>query len=522
LSKEFFFIETSQRIRPSVESFGKNLLMNQISRRALLTGIVGAGLATGLAGCGVGDTKKYLGASSILAREESLLKSGKVQLFNLTAKLNDIDLGGVIAKTWTYDDSFPGKIIRANVGDRLKVNFRNQLPDPTSVHWHGLAIRNDMDGVPGLTTPEVAPNGAFNFDFTLPDSGTYWFHPHSGTQLDRGLYAPLIVDDPNEIVQYDQEWIAILDDWSDGVGKNPDEILADLLNGSGISSGMEGMDHGGNMGNMSDMGGMSDMDAGDVTYPMYLINGRPINDPEVFKSKPGQRIRIRIINAAADTIFNVALSQHKMVVTHTDGFPVKSYPTDSLRIGMGERYDVVVTIGDGVFVFVADAIGKSAIARALIRSGSGPVPEQLFRPAELDTKPLTADLLLASEQVKLPSRKSDRTQDLILQGSMQPYKWTINGRTYDKTKALVVRLDEISTLRIRNRGMMYHPIHLHGHTFQLGAAGENGARKDTVLIPPMGGINVDFAATNPGKWMIHCHNAYHAEAGMMTRLEYIA
>ena len=493
--------------------------MNQISRRALLTGIVGAGLATGLASCGGGDTKKYLGASSILVREESLLKSGKVQLFNLTAKLNEIDLGGVIAKTWTYGDSFPGKIIRANVGDRLKVNFRNQLPDPTSVHWHGLAIRNDMDGVPGLTTPEVAPNGAFNFDFIVPDSGTYWFHPHSGTQLDRGLYAPLIVDDPTETVQYDQEWIVILDDWSDGVGKNPDEILASLLDGSGISSGMNGM---GGMGGMGGMDHGGSMDSGDVTYPLYLINGRPINDPEVFISKPGKRVRIRIINAAADTIFNVALSQHTMTVTHTDGFPVKSYPTASLQIGMGERYDVIVTMGSGVFAFVADAVGKSAIARALIRTSSRAAPAQLFRPAELNSKPLTSDLLQASEQAKLASKKPDRTQDLILSGGMKPYKWSINGRTYDKTEALEVRLNEMGTLKIRNRTMMAHPMHLHGHTFQLGSAGGNGARKDTVLIPSMGGINVDFAATNPGKWMIHCHNAYHAEAGMMTRLEYIA
>lgn len=264
------------------------------------------------------------------------------------------------------------------------------------------------------------------------------------------------------------------------------------------------------------------MDAGDVTYPMYLINGRPINDPEVFTSKPGKRIRIRIINAAADTIFNVALSQHTMRITHTDGFPVKSYTTKSLTIGMGERYDVVVTMKAGVFAFVADAVGKSAIARALVRSASGFAPAALFRPDELDMQPVTADLLQAKDHVKLPARKSDRTQDLILRGSMHPYKWSINGRTYSQTRALMVGLDEIATLRISNRSMMSHPIHLHGHTFQLGNAGGNGVRKDTILIPPMGAINVDFEATNPGKWMIHCHNAYHAEAGMMTRLEYIA
>ena len=471
---------------------------------------------SGLAGCGVGDTKKYLGASSIQLREDALIKSGKVKAFDLAAQLNEIDLGGVNAKTWTYGDSFPGKIIRANVGDRITVNFNNKLPNPTSVHWHGLAIRNDMDGVPGVTTPEVLPDGKFKFDFTLPDSGTYWFHPHSGSQLDRGLYAPFIIDDPNERVRYDQEWIVILDDWSDGVGKSPDEILASLLDGSGISSGMNGM---GGMGGMDHAGGM---DSGDVIYPLYLINGRPINDPETFASKPGRRIRIRIINAAADTIFNVAMSQHTMTVTHTDGFPVKNYPTASLQIGMGERYDVIVTMGSGVFAFVADAVGKSAIARALIRTSSGAAPAQLFKPAELNSKPLTSDLLQASEQAKLVSKKPDRTQDLILSGSMKPYRWSINGRTYDKTEALVVRLNEMGTLKIRNRTMMAHPMHLHGHTFQLGSAGGDGARKDTVLIPSMGGINVDFAATNPGEWMIHCHNAYHAAAGMMTRLEYIA
>ena len=490
--------------------------MNEISRRNLLAGIAGIGLATGLAGCGVSGERRNLGTPEILAREEALLKSGKMRTYNLTAQLSEIDLGGVTAKTWTYGDSFPGKIIRANVGDRLKVNFQNNLPEPSSVHWHGLAIRNDMDGVPGLTSPEVASKGRFNFDFTLPDSGTYWFHPHSGTQLDRGLYSPLIVDDPNEVVKYDQEWILILDDWSDGVGKNPNEIFAALVDGSGISSDMSGM------GGMAGMGGMGGMDSGDVTYPMYLINGRPINDPEVFTTKPGQRIRIRIINAAADTIFNVALDQHAMQITHTDGFPVKNYTTQSLQIGMGERYDVIVNIRDGVFAFVAQPIGKSVIARALIRSGQGTAPAQSFIPAELTSKPLTSDLLQASDLVKLPAKTSERTQDLILQGSMKPYKWTINGETYDQTKALVVRLDEMATLRIRNRSMMPHPIHLHGHTFQLGGAGGNGARKDTVLIPPMGGINADFEAKNPGKWMIHCHNAYHAEAGMMTRLEYIA
>jgi FtsP/CotA-like multicopper oxidase with cupredoxin domain len=485
-----------------------------ISRRGILTGMVGLTVASGLAGYGLRPKEEFLGIPAIDARESALPRTGKISNFDITARLTQVDLGGTIAHTWTYGDSLPGKIIRTNKGDRAKIAFSNELPVPTSVHWHGLAIRNDMDGVPGLTTPEVLSGKSFNFDFITPDAGTYWFHPHSGTQLDRGLYAPFIVDDPEEVTQYEREWILILDDWTDGVGKNPDDILAELMQGKGTDSS--------NMADMSGLGSMTDTTGGDVTYPMYLINGRPGNDPDSFSARPGERIRLRIINAAADTIFYVALAQHTMTVTHTDGFPVKPFDTTLLQIGMGERYDLLVTLKDGIFPLVAQPIGNPHLTRALIRTGGGTVPPATFRPKELDAQPLTPNLLQATDEARLPTRTPDRIQNLILTGSMNPYVWKINGRTYSETKALTTRLNEMGRLRIRNMSMMSHPIHLHGHTFQLNGAGGSGARKDTVLIPPMGGINVDFAATNPGKWMIHCHNAYHAEAGMMTRLEYLA
>lgn len=489
----------------------------QISRRGVLTGVVGLAAASGFAGYAMRPKQEFSELPAMDAYNSSLITTGKIKNFDLTARLTQVDLGGTLANTWTYGDLLPGKIIRVNVGDRVKVALKNELPAPTSVHWHGLAIRNDMDGVPGVTTPEVPPGGSFNFDFITPDAGTHWFHPHSGAQLDRGLYAPFIVDDPQEATKYEREWILILDDWTDGVGKNPDEILAELMKGNGAaSSDMGGMDMGG-----MDMGGM-DMDSGDVTYPMYLINGRPSNDPEIFSAKPGERIRLRIINAAADTIFHLALAQHTMTVTHTDGFPVKPLKTALLQIGMGERYDVVVAMGEGVFPLVAQAVGKSEIARALIRTGSGSVPAATFQPSELKATPLNVQSLEASDEVRLPAKKPDRIQDLVLTGSMSPYVWKINGRTYAETKPLTIGLNEMGRLRIRNMTMMPHPMHLHGHTFQLGGAGSYGARKDTVLVPAMGRIDVDYAATNPGKWMIHCHNAYHVEAGMMTRLEYIA
>jgi len=479
-----------------------------VSRRELLAGMLGVGAGAALTACGLRPGPTPVGPSAVAAAESARATTGRVRSFALRARPVEVDLGGRVVSTWGYRDSLPGAAFRVTAGDRARVAFTNDLPEPSSVHWHGLAIRNDMDGVPGVTTPEVAAGGEFAFDFVVPDPGTHWFHPHSGLQLDRGLYAPFIVDDPAEPGAYDAEWVVVLDDWTDGVGPSPEQIYADLKAGGSSDMGMGGM-------------GMGAMDGGDVTYPLYLVNGRAPTDPAVLTAKPGRRVRLRIINAAADTIFAVALAGHELSVTHTDGYPVQPVATSALRIGMGERYDAVVTLADGVFPLVAEPVGKSGLARALVRTGAGPAPAADFRPSELDGYPLTVDALRAGPGSALPARDPDTIQDVLLSGSMGPYVWTINGHTYDDTVPLTIRQGQAGRIRIRNHSMMPHPLHLHGHTFQLGAAGGTGPRKDTVLVPAMGAVSVDLAADNPGQWMVHCHNAYHAEAGMMTRLDYV-
>jgi FtsP/CotA-like multicopper oxidase with cupredoxin domain len=201
---------------------------------------------------------------------------------------------------------------------------------------------------------------------------------------------------------------------------------------------------------------------------------------------------------------------------------VQPVTTTALRLGMGERYDAIITLAqDGVFPLVARPLGKSGLARALVRSGEGTAPEPTFRPGELDAAPLTVSGLQAGDGSGLPARSPDTVQNLALNGGIQGYVWTINGRTYDQTEPLTVRAGQSTRLRIRNHSMMSHPVHVHGHTFQVGPAGRVGARKDTILVPAMAGIEVDLQADNPGRWMVHCHNAYHAEAGMMTRLDYV-
>ncbi|MFF3494898.1 multicopper oxidase family protein [Streptomyces sp. NPDC002795] len=471
----------------------------------------------------------------VAAAEKRRGSEGRVREVRLTAAATRLDLGDRTVKSWSYGGDLPGKEVRVTAGDTLDLTLANHLPEPTSMHWHGLALRNDMDGVPGLTQKPVAPGADFTYRFKVSHPGTYWFHPHSGTQQDRGLYAPLIVEDPKEPLSYDKEWVVVLDDWVDGVdGSTPDAVLKELRAGMDHGGGHSGHDMPG-MNNMSMtsstdgdspsrmmMGAKSDLlggDAGDVKYPHYLVNGRTPQAPSSFKARPGDRIRIRFINAGGDTAFRVALGGHEMTVTHTDGFPVRRAKTDALLLGMGERYDVLVTAGDGVFPLTALAEGKKASGMAVLRTGPGAAPAASVRPEELTGRLLTADKLRADDSVALPSRKPDRTIRLQLTGGMAKYDWAFNKKPYDPDERYPVRAGERVRLVFANSTSMWHPVHLHGHTFSL-ANVAGGPRKDTAIVLPNATLTVDFAADNPGLWMVHCHNVYHSEAGMMTVLGY--
>jgi len=492
----------------------------KVGRRAVLLGSVGV-LTTGTLGsCSGGDsapsTTGLIGPHSVDVRNAEQLRRApgqRVVTQRIAAQPATIDLGSRTVQTWTYGEALPGPVLRTTAGDLLRVELTNRLPVETSIHWHGLAMSNDMDGVPGITQDPIRAGEVFTYEFTTPDPGTYFFHPHTGVQLDRGLYGVLLVDDPAEPGGYDQEWVVVLDDWIDGTGQTPDEVLAGLVSMSGMGHG--GMGHGGMMGEgMTSplLGG-----AGDVDYPYYLINGRTPEAPATLTGKPGQRARIRIINAGSDTAFRVALGGHRLTITHSDGFPVEPVTTDALLIGMGERYDVTVDLADGVFPLVAAADGKTGAGLAVVRSGSGTTPAPDVRVPELNRRVVLGSDLAANDSVRLDSRAVDRRLDVVLAGSMMPYRWTINGATFPQGEPMAIAPGERVRLRLHNRSMMFHPMHLHGHTFGLVQA---GVRKDTVIVRPMQSLEVDLDADNPGQWALHCHNIYHAEAGMMTVLSY--
>ena len=515
--------------------------MPSMSRRALFqaaAGVAGVAAVGSLSAC-TGSARTFTlvgpGSSAVAAAERARRVPGRrVVSARLAPRPVTVDLGGRTLDTWAYGEQVPGPLLRARAGDLLRVTVDNQLPVATSVHWHGLALRNDMDGVPHLTQDPIPAGESFDYEFTAPDPGTYFYHPHSGVQLDRGLYGVLVVDDPAEPGGYDDEWIVVLDDWVDGTGRTPDQVLAALQNpsaSSGSAGGsMGGMDHGsmgGSMGGMdhgSGMGGMGEGmqspllgGAGDVDYPYYLINGRTPSAPHTFTGRPGQRVRIRFVNAGSDTAFRVAVGGHRMTVSHCDGFPVMPVSTDALLIGMGERVDVTVTLADGVFPLVAAAEGKTGRALAVIRTSTGGRPSPDVAVPELGRRTLLGTDLAGAESVRLDRRDVNRRHDLALGGSMTPYRWTINGETFPDATPLPVSAGERVRLRFVNQTMMFHPMHLHGHTFGLV---DGGGRKDTVIVRPMQSLDVDLDADNPGQWAVHCHNIYHAETGMMTTLSY--
>jgi len=503
----------------------------------------------------VGPTDPLVAAAEQARRAEG----ASVRDVELTAAPATIDLGDRRVETWAFNGTVPGPEIRVGAGDVVRARVRNELPDPLTIHWHGIALRNDMDGVPGVTQQPIEPGEDYLYEFTAPDPGTYFYHPHTGTQLDRGLYAPLIVEDAEGTDEYDRDVTLMLDDWIDGTGQTPDEVLAGLggagagmdmgddtggtdMDGMDMGDDMSGMDMGDDMSGMDmgdDMGGMgTDMDAdaddvpspqaplgddtGDVAYPLYLINGRSPTTPAEIPVSPNDRVRLRLVNAGSDTPFRVAVGGSRLTVIATDGFAVEPVTVDTLLVAMGERYDVIATVpaSAGAVPVVAVAEGKGARAIAVLRAGPGETPAPDAEPAELRGDLLTLDDLRAAPDVALPAAEPARTYRVTLTGDMATYRWGIDA-SQEAGATMPVREGERVRLVIENQTPMWHPIHLHGQTFQVGTGSEGGPRKDTVIVPAMGTVTVEFVADNPGQWLLHCHNIYHAEAGMATVLSYV-
>ncbi|POH72483.1 multicopper oxidase family protein [Arthrobacter glacialis] len=507
-------------------------MSHTLNRRSFLGLSVATTAAAALAACtptppATGQTNRILPTDPLINDYETRRDStGKTVTKTLTPAPFSTTMAGKKLTTWGYDGALVAPTLRGTVGDQLKVTVTNKLSEPTSIHWHGLALRNDADGVPGLTQAAIDASKDYPYSFNLPHPGTYWYHSHVEMQRERALYGALIIEDPQESLKYDKDWVIILDDWLDGVTGTPDEVIKELSKGM---ASMGGMNHGEGdggmvMGHML-MGASSDFlggDAGDVAFPLHLFNGREPENPETFTATAGERIRLRIINAAGDTAYRVGVPGQKLTLTHTDGFPVQHTEVDAVVLGMGERIDAILTIQAGYTPVLALAEGKAQMTYGLITTGSGTAPGKDALPKTLSGNVVHGGQLTADPSVNLPSKSPDRTHELRLTGGMANYDWGINGQRFDMTKpfekAFDLKIGERVEVKFINDTEMWHPMHIHGHTFQIGTT---GARKDTVIVRPKETVTVYFDADNPGQWLFHCHNAYHAERGMMGVFSYL-
>ena len=513
----------------------------------MLAGGAALGLL-GTLGCGrdAASAGRVAPDGSAVQRAAALRRApgARVHATTLTAWVGPVDLGGRTVRTWSYGDDVPGPLLRGTAGEVLRVRVDNRLPQPTAMHWHGLAIRNDMDGVPNLTQPEIAPGAAMDYEFALPRPGTYFYHAHHGVQRERGLYGPLIIDDPREPGDYDVEFVVVLDDWTDGTGtgSSPEDVLR-YLRAGGQGSKYQAPIIAGEVpaalapdAPMGSPAPIATQLAGDVQYPFHLLGGRLPTAPHAFAARPGQRARIRLINASGATVYWVG--GHRLTVFQSDGFPVQPVTVDALRIASGERYDLLVTLGDGAFPLVALAEGKGAQALGVVRTAGGATPPADVQPAELTRQQLTLTDLQAPPEARLDDSATPTSHDVFLTGDMSSYGWRINAESYDAADPfagvtpLGVRSGERVRLALINQTPAFHPMHLHGHTAQVRATGligrdgdtplPAGPRKDTVQVAPGRRVVVDFAADNPGQWLHHCHNAYHLAAGMATVVSYLS
>jgi FtsP/CotA-like multicopper oxidase with cupredoxin domain len=281
--------------------------------------------------------------------------TGTIREFDLTAALAPVDLGSGEFQAWTYNGLPVGPEIRVTEGDTIRVTLTNSLPDPTTIHWHGLPVPNGMDGVPGVTQPPVQPGESFMYEFPAWPSGTYWYHPHVGHQLDRGLVGPLVIEPKNEVGDYDREYTLLLDDWVTVDGGGPEAALR-------ASGGMMGGMTGRSMMGGGFFQGNGDSPLQEPIYTTFAVNGLTATAANPFAVKQGERVRLRLINGSGATIYGLRLAGHSLTITHTDGRPVYPFEVDVLRIGMGERYDVL---------FTADNPGRWTLYDTLGVNGSG-------------------------------------------------------------------------------------------------------------------------------------------------------
>jgi FtsP/CotA-like multicopper oxidase with cupredoxin domain len=419
--------------------------------------------------------------------------------------------------------------ITTHVGKQFRVRVESKIDEPSLIHWHGLTPPWQQDGVPGVSGPAIPPAGSAEYDFPLRFGGTFWMHSHQGLQEQLLMAAPLIIRDQRDRPDQ-QEVVVMLADFS---FTPADQIFAGLKKkgASTATPAAQGRPTPGaakrSMVAMSNAGAAAKPDLNDVKYDAFLANDRTLADPEVIKVEPGGRVLLRIINSSAMSAYHIDLGTLDGELIAVDGFPVTPFTARNFPIAVAQRLDIRLAIprASGAHPLLAVLEGERKQTGIILVTGNGPVT----RIPELAREPSTALSLGLESHLRaarpLTPRKADRVHTVNLTGDMAKYIWSINNVAWNKdVPPLPIAKGERVELVLVNRTAMPHPMHLHGHEFQVVEIDGKrfpGAVRDTVLVTPGRRVVIAFDANNPGTWAFHCHLLYHLDAGMFTTLRYV-
>lgn len=414
---------------------------------------------------------------------------------------------------WAYNNSVPGPALRVRQGDRLRVSVTNDLAEPSTVHWHGVRVPNAMDGVPHLTQPPIQPGGGFTYEFDAVDAGTFWYHPHqrSFEQVGRGLYGPLIIEETDPVrVDRDVTWM--LDDWRLG----PDGSI------SGDFGNRHDVNHSGRVGNT------------------VTINGRA---PEGLVVRSGERIRLRLINAANARIFALDFDGHEPTVIALDGQPVSPHsPASGLVIlGPAMRVDLILdmtekssrrfSVTDRFYNGLEYQLTELVYGSVPLRSGApdwpielppNGLPEPSIETAIRHEVVFNGGMMGRMVMSDMGGSMGEGQSGSMMNMMRASGAWFVNGVAAEGHMLepfLTLERDRSHVISMTNATAWHHPIHLHGHSFRVitrnGTPIRHREWQDTVMMAPRERVDIALVADNPGDWMFHCHILEHQAAGMM-------
>ena len=541
-----------------------------LPRRRFVQGLAAGGLLLGLPSI---LTPAWARAADTTTGNAPVLQGTE---FDLTIAETPVNFTGTPRMATTINGSIPGPTLRWREGDTVTIRVTNRLAEDTSIHWHGILLPFQMDGVPGISFKGIPPGETFTYRFKVAQTGTYWYHSHSGMQEQTGMYGAIVIEPAaGETIRVDRDYIVQLSDWTD---EDPMRVMhklkmqsdyynfnqptaVDFLRDAaknGLSAALDDR----KMWNEMRMNPTDLADISAYSYT-YLMNGSTPAGNWTGLFRPGEKVRLRFINSGAMTFFDVRIPGLKMTVVQADGQDVEPVTVDEIRIGVAETYDVIVTPREDAYTIFAQSMDRTGYARGTLaaRAGMAAAVPALDKPEPLDMSDMMGDM---SEAVRVRHARTEygpgtdmrvdtprinlddpgvglrdngrrvltyadlhtiggpidprgpgREIELHLTGNMERYTWSIDGLAFGSSTPVHFRYGERLRVILHNDTMMTHPMHLHGMWSELESAdGRFQARKHTINVQPAQRISFLVSADALGRWAWHCHLLMHMDAGM--------